>query len=79
VAPASAGAGARADATELAAGGALRTLLLGLHAHGVATAFAAAGPEARATLATALGLPPGSRPLGLLGAGRPDPDPAGPR
>jgi coenzyme F420-0:L-glutamate ligase / coenzyme F420-1:gamma-L-glutamate ligase len=68
-----------ADATELAAGGALRTLLLGLHAQGVATAFAAAGPEARRALATALGLPPGSRPLGLLAAGRPDPDPAGPR
>jgi coenzyme F420-0:L-glutamate ligase / coenzyme F420-1:gamma-L-glutamate ligase len=68
-----------ADATELAAGGALRTLLLGLHAQGVATAFAAAGPEARAALVTALGLPPGSRPLGVLAAGHPDPDPAGPR
>jgi coenzyme F420-0:L-glutamate ligase / coenzyme F420-1:gamma-L-glutamate ligase len=69
-----------ADAVvELAAGGALRTLLLGLHAQGVATGFAAAGPESRAALATVLGLPPGSRPLGLLAAGRPDPDPARPR
>jgi coenzyme F420-0:L-glutamate ligase / coenzyme F420-1:gamma-L-glutamate ligase len=66
-------------AVELAAGGALRTLVLGLHAQGVATAFTAAGPEARAALAAALGLPPGPRPLGLLAAGRPDPDPAGPR
>jgi len=65
----------RAEATELAAGGALRTLLLALHAQGVAAAFGAAGPEACAALATALGLPPGVSPLGLLAAGRPDPDP----
>jgi len=64
---------AAAAGVELAAGGALRTLLLALRAQGVATAFVAADGAARAALATALGLPPGSRPLGLLAAGRPDP------
>jgi len=64
---------AAAAEVELAAGGALRTLLLALRAQGVATAFVAADGAARAALATALGLPPGSRPLGLLAAGRPDP------
>jgi coenzyme F420-0:L-glutamate ligase / coenzyme F420-1:gamma-L-glutamate ligase len=62
-----------AEATELAAGGAVRTLLLALHAHGLAAAFVAAGGAAGAALATALGLPPDVRPLGLLAAGRPDP------
>jgi coenzyme F420-0:L-glutamate ligase / coenzyme F420-1:gamma-L-glutamate ligase len=61
----------RAEATELAAGGAVRTLLLALHAHGLAAAFVAADLAARQALATALGLPPGTRPLGLLAAGRP--------
>ena len=64
---------AAAAEVELAAGGTLRTLLLALRAQGVATAFVAADGAARAALATALGLPPGSRPLGLLAAGRPDP------
>ena len=64
---------AAAAGVELAAGGALRTLLLALRALGVATAFVAADGAAGAALATALGLPPGSRPLGLLAAGRPDP------
>jgi len=64
---------AAAAEVELAAGGALWTLLLALRAQGVATAFVAADGAARAALATALGLPPGSRPLGLLAAGRPDP------
>ena len=67
---------AAAAEVELAAGGTLRTLLLALRAQGVATAFVAADGAARAALATALGLPPGSRPLGLLAAGRPDPDQA---
>jgi coenzyme F420-0:L-glutamate ligase/coenzyme F420-1:gamma-L-glutamate ligase len=59
------------DGVELAAGGALRTLVLGLHALGVGAAFAAAAPAARPALAAALGLDPAWRPLGLLGAGRP--------
>jgi coenzyme F420-0:L-glutamate ligase/coenzyme F420-1:gamma-L-glutamate ligase len=67
---------ATAAEVELAAGGALRTLLLALRALGVAAAFVAADGAAGAALATALGLPPGSRPLGLLAAGRPDPGPA---
>jgi coenzyme F420-0:L-glutamate ligase/coenzyme F420-1:gamma-L-glutamate ligase len=58
--------------TELAAGGALRVLELGLHAHGVAAVFAAAGARGPA-LAAALGLGPGWWALGLLGAGRPGP------
>jgi dehydro coenzyme F420 reductase / coenzyme F420-0:L-glutamate ligase / coenzyme F420-1:gamma-L-glutamate ligase len=63
--------GGRAEALELAAGGAVRTLLLALHAQGVAAAFLAAGPEAGAELAAALDLPADARPLGLLAAGRP--------
>jgi coenzyme F420-0:L-glutamate ligase / coenzyme F420-1:gamma-L-glutamate ligase len=63
--------GGRAEATALAAGGAVRTLLLALHAQGVAAAFLAAGPEAGVELAAALDLPAGARPLGLLAAGRP--------
>jgi coenzyme F420-0:L-glutamate ligase / coenzyme F420-1:gamma-L-glutamate ligase len=58
---------------ELAAGGAVRVLELGLHAQGVAAVFVAAGPAGRAQLAAALGLEPGWRPLGLLGAGHPGP------
>jgi coenzyme F420-0:L-glutamate ligase / coenzyme F420-1:gamma-L-glutamate ligase len=56
---------------ELAAGGAVRTLLLGLHALGVAARFQPAAPEARRALAAALGLDPGWEPLGLLAAGHP--------
>jgi coenzyme F420-0:L-glutamate ligase/coenzyme F420-1:gamma-L-glutamate ligase len=52
---------------ELAAGGAVRTLLLALHALGVAARFEPAGPA----LAAALALDPGARPLGLAAAGRP--------
>jgi coenzyme F420-0:L-glutamate ligase / coenzyme F420-1:gamma-L-glutamate ligase len=63
--------GGRAQAATLAAGGAVRTLLLALHAQGVAAAFLAAGPEAGVELAAALDLPAGARPLGLLAAGRP--------
>jgi coenzyme F420-0:L-glutamate ligase/coenzyme F420-1:gamma-L-glutamate ligase len=51
---------------ELAAGGAVRTLVLGLHALGVATSFQPAGPAGRRDLARALGLGPGWVPLGLL-------------
>jgi len=50
---------------ELAAGGAVRTLVLGLHALGVVAVFHPAGPA----LAAALGLEPGWEPLGLLAAG----------
>ena len=56
---------------ELAAGGALRTLVLGLHALGIGAVFEAAPPAARPALAGALRLDPAWRPLGLLGAGRP--------
>jgi coenzyme F420-0:L-glutamate ligase/coenzyme F420-1:gamma-L-glutamate ligase len=54
--------------TELAvaAGGAVRTLVLALHAHGVAAHFQPATPG----LATTLALEPGWWPLGLLAAGR---------
>jgi coenzyme F420-0:L-glutamate ligase / coenzyme F420-1:gamma-L-glutamate ligase len=64
-------AGADAPGLELAAGGAVRTLVLGLHALGVAAVFEPAGTPARAdALAAALGLVPW-RALGLLAAGRP--------
>jgi len=65
-------AAADAPGLELAAGGAIRTLVLGLHALGVATVFEPAGTPAQAdALAAALGLGPGWRALGLLAAGRP--------
>jgi coenzyme F420-0:L-glutamate ligase / coenzyme F420-1:gamma-L-glutamate ligase len=64
-------AGADAPGVELAAGGAVRTLVLGLHALGVAAAFEPAGDPAQAdALAAALGLVPW-RALGLLAAGHP--------
>ena len=56
---------------ELAAGGAVRTLLLGLHALGAGAWFEPAAPAARRTLAEALDLDPGWEPLGLLAAGHP--------
>jgi coenzyme F420-0:L-glutamate ligase/coenzyme F420-1:gamma-L-glutamate ligase len=58
-------------AVELAAGGALKVLELGLHAQGVAVGFAAAGGPGREQLGAALGLGPGWWVLGLLGAGHP--------
>jgi coenzyme F420-0:L-glutamate ligase / coenzyme F420-1:gamma-L-glutamate ligase len=58
---------------ELAAGGAVRTLLLALNAVGVAARFQAAEPPARPALAAALALDPGVEPLGLVAAGRPGP------
>ena len=60
-----------ADGVELAAGGAVRTLVLALHALGVAAGFHPASPAARPALAAALGLDPGWEPLGLLAAGHP--------
>jgi len=62
-----------AAAVELAAGGAVRTLLLALHAHGLAAIWAAGGMPHRDAPAAALGLPADWRPLGTVAAGRPDP------
>jgi coenzyme F420-0:L-glutamate ligase/coenzyme F420-1:gamma-L-glutamate ligase len=59
-----------AEGVALAAGGALRTLLLALHVQGIATVFEPAGTGAPA-LAAALELAAGWRPLGLVAAGRP--------
>jgi hypothetical protein len=59
-------AGAGAAGVELAAGGAVRTLVLGLHALGVGASFQPATPAARRDLAGSLGLGPGWEPLGLL-------------
>jgi coenzyme F420-0:L-glutamate ligase / coenzyme F420-1:gamma-L-glutamate ligase len=64
-------AGVEEAGIELAAGGAIRTLVLALHALGVAAQFQAATPTARNALAAALGLEPGWEPLGLLAAGQP--------
>jgi coenzyme F420-0:L-glutamate ligase / coenzyme F420-1:gamma-L-glutamate ligase len=55
---------------ELAAGGAVRTLVLGLHALGVVAVFQPAGAAGRRALAGALDLDPGWEPLGLLAAGQ---------
>jgi coenzyme F420-0:L-glutamate ligase/coenzyme F420-1:gamma-L-glutamate ligase len=57
----------------LAAGGALRTLVLALHALGIAAVLHPAAPAARPALAAALGLDPGAEPLALVAAGRPAP------
>jgi coenzyme F420-0:L-glutamate ligase/coenzyme F420-1:gamma-L-glutamate ligase len=51
---------------ELAAGGAIRTLVLGLHALGVGALFRPAGSADRRALAERLALDPGWEPLGLL-------------
>ena len=59
-------AGAGAAGVELAAGGAIRTLVLGLHALGVGASFQPATPAGRRNLAGSLGLGPGWEPLGLL-------------
>jgi coenzyme F420-0:L-glutamate ligase / coenzyme F420-1:gamma-L-glutamate ligase len=61
---------APAAAVELAAGAAVRTLQLALHAQGTASWFAPATPEGRAALAEVLEVAAGWRPLGLLAAGR---------
>ena len=60
---------ATAAGVELAAGGAVRTLVLALHALGVGAVFQPAGPEGRRALAGALDLEPGWEPIGLLAAG----------
>ena len=51
---------------ELAAGGAIRTLVLGLHALGAGASFRPAGSADRRALAERLALGPGWEPLGLL-------------
>jgi coenzyme F420-0:L-glutamate ligase / coenzyme F420-1:gamma-L-glutamate ligase len=51
---------------ELAAGRAIQTLVLALHALGVPARFEPAGPADRRALAVALALAPGWEPLGLL-------------
>jgi len=56
---------------DLAAGGALRTLVLALHALGVAAVVHPAAPGARPALAAALGAGPGAGPLALVAAGQP--------
>jgi coenzyme F420-0:L-glutamate ligase/coenzyme F420-1:gamma-L-glutamate ligase len=64
-------AGSDAPGAELAAGGAVRTLALGLHALGIGAVFQpAAGPAQAEALAAAL-RPVPWRPLGLLAAGHP--------
>jgi coenzyme F420-0:L-glutamate ligase/coenzyme F420-1:gamma-L-glutamate ligase len=65
--------GEEAPGVELAAGGALRTLLLALHAQSIGAVLLPAGPGARPALAAALDLDPAWEPLGLVGAGRPQP------
>jgi coenzyme F420-0:L-glutamate ligase/coenzyme F420-1:gamma-L-glutamate ligase len=68
--PDRAGAGDPApDGLELAAGGALRALVLALHALGLAAVVHPAAPGARPALAAALG--PGPEPLALVAAGQP--------
>jgi coenzyme F420-0:L-glutamate ligase / coenzyme F420-1:gamma-L-glutamate ligase len=70
--PGEAGPGRGPDpGAELAAGGAVRTLVLALHAQGVAAVLQPAAPAARAALAAALDLDPVVEPLGLVGAGHP--------
>jgi coenzyme F420-0:L-glutamate ligase / coenzyme F420-1:gamma-L-glutamate ligase len=70
LAPVGAGPGAVAG-LDLAAGGAVRTLVLALHALGVAALLHPAAPAARPALAGALALDPGWEPLGLVAAGHP--------
>jgi coenzyme F420-0:L-glutamate ligase/coenzyme F420-1:gamma-L-glutamate ligase len=64
---------ARATLLELAAGGALRTLLLALDAHGIGGAWVPSSLFRQEAAAGALDLPAGWRPLGSVAAGHPDP------
>jgi coenzyme F420-0:L-glutamate ligase/coenzyme F420-1:gamma-L-glutamate ligase len=59
---------------QLAAGGAVQTLLLALHALGLAGAWIASSLSCQQAAARALELPDGWLPLGSVVAGRPDPD-----
>jgi coenzyme F420-0:L-glutamate ligase/coenzyme F420-1:gamma-L-glutamate ligase len=57
----------------LAAGGAVQTLLLALHAQGLGGAWISSSLFCQEVAAHALDLPRGWRPLGSVAAGRPDP------
>jgi coenzyme F420-0:L-glutamate ligase/coenzyme F420-1:gamma-L-glutamate ligase len=57
----------------LAAGGAVQTLLLALHAQGLGGAWVSSSLFCQEVAAHALDLPPGWQPLGSVAAGRPDP------
>jgi coenzyme F420-0:L-glutamate ligase/coenzyme F420-1:gamma-L-glutamate ligase len=66
--------GAEATMFALAAGGAVQTLLLALHAHGLGGAWISSSIFCQDVAAAALGLAPGWLPLGSVAAGHPHPD-----
>jgi coenzyme F420-0:L-glutamate ligase/coenzyme F420-1:gamma-L-glutamate ligase len=65
---------AEAAMFELAAGGAVQTLLLALHAQGLGGAWISSSLFCQEVAARALDLPDGWLPLGSVAAGHPDPD-----
>jgi coenzyme F420-0:L-glutamate ligase/coenzyme F420-1:gamma-L-glutamate ligase len=65
---------AEAAMFELAAGGAVQTLLLALHAQGLGGAWISSSLFCQEVAARALDLPNGWLPLGSVAAGHPDPD-----
>jgi coenzyme F420-0:L-glutamate ligase/coenzyme F420-1:gamma-L-glutamate ligase len=67
-------AAAEAAMFELAAGGAVQTLLLALHAQGLGGAWISSSLFCQEVAARALDLPDGWLPLGSVAAGHPDPD-----